>query len=104
MRIIVLFNLKPDVAAADYEDWARSRDVPAVRSLPSVDDFTILRTTGVLGGGGKAPFDYAEIIEVADMEGFGTDIASDGVQAVSAEFKQWSDDAVYMLTEEIGSA
>jgi len=102
MRIIVLFNLKPGVTATDYEDWARSRDIPGVRSLPSVDDFTVLRTIGVLGGTAKAPFDYVEIIEVADMDGFGTDIATDASQAVAAEFEGFADAPVFMVTEELG--
>lgn len=105
MRIIVLFNLKPGVAAADYEDWARTRDIPGVRSLPSVDDFTVLRTTGVLGGGGSAPYAYIEILEVADMEGFHTDIATEASRAIATEMQQWlNGPAVFMTTEEVGLA
>lgn len=105
MRIIVLFNLKPDVTPADYEEWARTRDIPGVRSLPSIDDFTVLRTTGLLGSEGKAPYDYVEIIEVADMDGFWTDIATEGSQAVATEFRQWlGSEPVFMLTEELGAA
>ena len=103
MRIIVLFNLKPDVTPADYENWARTRDIPGVRSLPSVDDFTVLRTTGLLGTEGKAPYDYVEIIDVADMQGFWTDIATEASQAIATEFKQWLGSApVFMTTEELG--
>ncbi len=103
MRIIVLFNLKPDVTPADYEDWARTRDIPGVRSLPSVDDFTVLRTTGLLGSEAKAPYDYVEIIEVADMDGFWTDVATEASQAIAQEFRQWlGSEPVFMLTEELG--
>ena len=103
MRIIVLFNLKPDVTPADYEDWARTRDIPGVRSLPSIDDFTVLRTTGLLGSDGKPPYDYVEIIDVADMTGFWTDIATEASQAVAAEFRNWlGSEPVFMLTEELG--
>lgn len=103
MRVIVLFNLKPGKAAADYEDWARTRDIPGVRSMPSVDDFTVLRTTGLLGSETPAPFAYVEIIEVADMQGFWTDIATEGAQAVAAEFREWAaDEPVFMTTEELG--
>lgn len=103
MRVIVLFNLKPDVAPADYEDWARTRDIPGVRSLPSVDDFTVLRTTGLLGSGTPAPYAYVEIIEIADMQGFWTDVATEASQAIAAEFKQWLDgEPVFMTTEELG--
>ena len=103
MRIIVLFNLKPDVTPADYEDWSRTRDIPGVRSLPSVDDFTVLRTTGLLGGSGKAPYDYVEIIDVADMDGFFKDASGEASQAVAQEFRQWlGSEPVFMLTEELG--
>jgi hypothetical protein len=104
MRIIVLFNLKPDVTPADYEEWARTRDIPGVRSLPSIDDFTVLRTTGLLGSEAKAPYEYVEIIEVADMDGFWTDIATEASQAVATEFRQWlGSEPVFMLTEELGA-
>lgn len=105
MRIIVLFNLKPDVTPADYENWARTRDIPGVRSLPSVDDFTVLRTTGLLGTETKAPYDYVEIIDVADMQGFWTDIATEASQAIATEFRQWlGSEPVFITTEELGLA
>ena len=103
MRIIVLFNLKPGVAAADYEAWARTRDIPGVRSLPSIDDFTVLRATGLLGGTAKAPYDYVEIIDVADMDGFWTDVATDASRAVAAEMRDFVDgEPIFMTTEELG--
>ncbi len=103
MRIIVLFNLKPGVTAADYEDWSRTRDIPGVRSLPSVDDFTVLRTTGLLGSQAKAPYDYVEIIEVADLDGFFKDTTSDASQAVAREFREWlGSEPLYLMTEELG--
>ncbi len=106
MRIIVLFNLKPGVTAADYEEWARTRDIPGVRSLPSIDDFKIFRTTGLLGQAAtKAPYDYVEIIDVADMDGFWKDIATPNSQAVAAEFREWlGSEPAFMTTEELGLA
>ncbi len=105
MRIIVLFNLKPGVAAADYEAWARSRDIPGVRSLPSINDFTIHRTTGLLGSTEKAPYDYVEIIDIADMDGFWKDIATDASTQVAKEFREWlGAPPMFMLTEELGLA
>ena len=105
MKIIVLFNLKPGVAAADYEAWARSRDIPGVRSLPSVDDFTIHRATGLLGSEGKPPYNYVEIIDVADMDGFWKDIATDASTQVAKEFREWlGGEPVFMLTEDLGLA
>ncbi len=105
MRIIVLFNLKPGVAAADYEAWARSRDIPGVRSLPSIDNFTVHKVTGLLGSEGKPPFAYVEVIDVADMEGFWKDIASDASTQVAREFREWlAGEPVFMTTEELSLA
>ena len=99
MRIIVLFNLKAGVGADAYEDWAKARDMPGVRALPSVDDFQVYRATGLLGSDGKPPYAYIEIIDVPDMEGFGKDVASEAIQAVAAEFQAFADAPAFILTE-----
>ena len=105
MRIIVLFNLKPGVAAEDYEAWARSRDIPGIRSMPSIDACTVHRTTSLLGSDGTPPFDYVEIIDVADMEGFQKDFASDTATEIGREFRDWLDgEPLFMMTEELSLA
>lgn len=101
MRILVLFNLKPGVAAADYEAWARARDIPNVNALPSVDAFRVYGITGIFGSDAPAPFQYAEVIDVADMDGFLTDIGSPAIQAVAAEFGQWADAPLFLTTAEL---
>jgi len=104
MRLLVLFNLKPGVSAADYEHWAQTRDMPAVRSLPSVDDFRAYRVTGLLGSDTPAPYAYAEVIDVADMDGFFSDIAIPTMQGVSAEFQNWAEAPLFLMTAEVPSA
>lgn len=105
MRIIVLFNLKAGVVAADYEAWAKARDLAGVRALPSIDDFQIYRTTGLLGSDAKSPYDYIEVIDIADMEGFWTDIATDASTAVAKEFRNWlAAPPVFILTEALSLA
>lgn len=100
MRVVVLFNLKAGIEPASYEAWARSRDIPGVRSLVSVDDFTIYRTTGLLGGTGPAPYHYVEILDVADRDGFFKDAASPASQAVAREFREYLDgEPIFLLTE-----
>lgn len=101
MRVVVMFNLKPGVEPAAFEDWARSRDIPEVRALPSIDDFLVYRTTGLLGGEGTAPYAYVEIIDVADLDGFGTDITADAMKQVAREFADFADAPVFMLTQQI---
>ncbi len=99
MRIIVLFNLKPGADVAAYEAWAKATDLPVVRALPSINDFQVYRSTGLLMGEGKPAYAYIEIIDVADMDGFGKDAGSDAVQRVAAEFGEFADNPQFILTE-----
>ncbi len=95
--IVVLFNLKPGVDRADYERWARATDLPIVNALPSVDRFEVLRSAGLLAGG-DAPYQYVEFIRVKDMSAFRNDIASETIQRVAAEYRQFADNPVFILT------
>ena len=100
-RIVVLFNLKDDVAAADYERWATSTDIPTVNGLASVDRFTVHRAAGLLLGDGDPPYQYVEIIDVDDMERFGAEVSSETMQRVAGEFQAFADDPVFILTEDL---
>lgn len=101
MLIVVLFNLKQGASHQDYEDWARATDIPTVKALASVSDFSVLRTTGLLGTDARAPYQYVELLEVADMELLGTDIVSETMQRVAAEFQAFADNPAFMFTEAI---
>ncbi|HEX8419725.1 MAG TPA: REDY-like protein HapK [Sphingomonas sp.] len=98
-RIIVLFNLKPGISQDEYEAWARTRDLPSVRALPSIAGFDVFRSTGLLGGG-DAPCAYIEIIDVADMAAFGVDVTADPMPAIAAEFGRLAD-AVFIMTDRL---
>ena len=104
MRIIVLFNLKHGTDPAAYEAWARAREMPGVRALPSIDDFQVYRTTGLLGSDGTPAYAYAQIIDVADMDGFASDSAKQTRADVAREFGDWADAPVFMLTDAISMA
>ncbi len=101
MRIIVLFNLKPGTDVAAYEEWARTRDLPNVRALTSIDGFQIYRATGLLGSDAAPPYRYVEIIDVADMGDFGKDVGNDAMQKVAAEFQAFADHPQFILTEQL---
>ncbi|GAB5415693.1 MAG: hypothetical protein Cons2KO_32960 [Congregibacter sp.] len=101
MLIVVLFNLKPDASADAYENWARTTDIPNVNALGSVSNFSVLRTTGLLGSDDPAPYQYVELLDVADMEGLGADVSSETMQRVAAEFQAFADNPAFMLTESI---
>jgi hypothetical protein len=89
------------VAAADYEHWAKTRDMPGVRSLMSIDDFRVYGVTGIFGSDEKPPFQYAEVIDVADMEAFLTDIAQPTAAELASQFQQWADAPLFLTTDEL---
>ena len=96
--VIVLFNLKPGVSAGEYEAWARASDLPVVNALPSVDRFEVLKSSGLLIGDGKPPYDYIEIIRIPDMAAFGKDLGDPAAQAGAAQFRQYADNPLFILT------
>lgn len=99
MRIIVLFNLKAGVDAAEYEAWARRVDIPGVSALKSVDDFQVYRATGLFGSDARPPYQYFEVIDINGAEAFVADVTSDTVQKVAAEFQQFADNPLFVTTE-----
>lgn len=99
--LIVLFQLKPGTDVTSYETWARSTDLPIVRKLSSVASFEIFRTVSLLGSDARPPFDYVEMIEIREMTGFGTDVATETMRRVAGEFRQFADNPVFMLTDRI---
>ena len=102
-RIIVLVTLKPGKSRADYENWARTTDLPTVNALESVDSFTLFEATGLLGSDGKPPYDYVEIIDVSDMERFGQEVSTEAMGRIAAEFQDWST-PVFILTRAVTGA
>lgn len=101
MRIIALFNLKDGASRADYEQWARTRDLPDVRSLGSVDGFEVLRATGVLFSDKKPPYDYIEVLDVSGLDAFMGDCASDKVGKLAQEMGAFTDGATFITTERL---
>ena len=98
-RIVVLFNLKPGVDVSEYEEWARSTDLPTVSDLPSVDGFTVHKAAGLLGKEDASPYAYIEIIDVNDMATFGADVATETMRKVAGEFQSFADAPLFILTD-----
>lgn len=101
MKIIVLFNLKPGVSVSDYEQWARTRDIPGVNALSSVNSFTVHRATGLFGSDAASPYDYIEIIDITGMDPFVADISTPEFQAMAAPFQDYADAPQFILTEDL---
>jgi hypothetical protein len=97
--LVVLFKLRPDADVAAYEAWAKSTDLPVVRKLPSVSSFEIYRSQGLFGSDEAAPYDYVEIIDISDLQGFGKDVATDTMTKVAGEFRGFADNPVFILTK-----
>lgn len=102
MKVLVLFNLKAGVDPALYEEWALRRDIATVRGLPSIAGFDVFAATGLLMGDGAPPFAYFEVIDVADDAGFGADVATPQMQEISAEFRTYADNPVFVLLRRLG--
>lgn len=103
-RIVVLFNLKPGVDVDAYEAWAKATDIPIVNGLDSVSAFSVHATTGVLGSDAKPPYAYVEVIDVADMEAFGVDVATTTMQKIAAEFQSFADNPTFIMTRTLEAA
>lgn len=98
--LIVLFNLKDASRRAEYERWARETDLPTAGALPSVDQFEVLKASGLLTGG-PSPFEYVEILRINDMQRLGQDIASETMQRVSAQFQAFADQPLFIQSESL---
>jgi len=104
MLIFVLFKLKPGVSVDAYQDWARTRDLPSVRALPSINDFRIFQTVKRLGSSASPPFDYIEVMDTNDFELFLKDLRTPLLEEVAKEFEQWADDPLIITTAELSGA
>ncbi|WP_340691246.1 REDY-like protein HapK [Hyphomonas sp.] len=102
MRIIVLLNLKPGKVEADYLEWARGTDLPTVNSLESVAHFQVLKATSLLGSDEKPPYQYIEVLDVANMEMFGEETSTEAMHKIAAEFNEWAN-PTFILTEDVGA-
>jgi len=98
--IVVLFNLKAGVSVADYERFARDVDLPIVNKLPSVRSFAVLKSQGLLGGG-AAPYQYVEILQLNSLEQLGQDVSTEVMQKVAATFRSMADNPQFIVTDNL---
>jgi len=100
MRIFALFNLKPGVDPEAYTQWARTVDLPTVNGLASIESFRVFASTGLLGSDAAPPYSHIEVLDIADMDQFGRDVATETMQAVAAAFGEMVD-VTFITTQEI---
>ncbi len=99
--LIVFFNLKAGISAEEYEAWAKSTDLPTVKGLKSVEDFQLYRSDSVFGSDAQPPYQYFEMIHIADMEKFGEEVGDDTMQKVAGEFQSFADQPMFILTDSV---
>jgi hypothetical protein len=101
MKLIVLFSLKNESSAAEYENWAKTVDIPTVKRLTSVDEFKLYKTVGVWGSDNSAPYAYIEVIEVNDPDQLGLDVATETMREVAAQFQAFADQPCFIKAIQI---
>lgn len=98
--LIMLSKLRDDVDPEAYERWAREVDRPAVLGLPSIDDWTLYRVGGALGGA-TAPCDYVEVAEVNDLEQLEHDLSSETAAELSRALHEYCDPPTFLTSEQV---
>ena len=73
----VINTLKPGVEPAAYEKWLREYDYRVAKTLPSIISYRTFRIEGPIHNlPAGAEWRYIERIEIRDVAGYQTDIAS----------------------------
>ena len=96
--MIVLVNLKEDVAPEEYEIWLQERYVPAVLDLASVDEWRGYRVGSLPESSGDPPYQYVVSVGINDLEQLGADMESEQVQRLLAELGHYAD-VTQLMTE-----
>jgi 3',5'-cyclic AMP phosphodiesterase CpdA len=81
-RVFLLGRLRAGVDPEAYERWVVERDYPFSRALAPIENFEVSRRTGFLfdtDGKLGARSDYAEIIDVTDLDEYLRVIGADAV-------------------------
>lgn len=100
-NVLVVFNLQEGVDAAEYEEWARTRDLPIARGLSSVDNFNVLKCCGMFGTDAAAPYQYVELLQINDFEKLGAEASEGEMAKVAAEFGAYADNPQFIILEDI---
>ena len=100
--IIIKYQLADGVSRDQFEDWVRTKDQPAMRSLSRVDSFETYRVSGLLMGEGDPSVAYVEMFDVPDLDGFtGEDMPGELVQGVMGEFMGLVKDPEFLIAEKV---
>ncbi len=96
--MVVLVNLKEDVAPEEYERWLKERYVPAILDLASVDEWRGYRVGGLPESGGDPPYEYVVSVGINDLEQLSRDMESEQVRQLLSELDRYAD-VMQLMTE-----
>jgi hypothetical protein len=89
--LVVLLKLKSGVDPQEYEGWAREHDAPTALARPSIAEWSLYRSQGLIGADGTGPFDYIEIVQVNDTDQMAEDMAGEAIQRMAAQLGDYAD-------------
>ena len=100
--LIVLFNLKEGVSAADYEAFAKELDIPTVKTLQSVSEFQVFKSLGIFGSDATPPYQYVEMIHFDSIENLVSDMGKEPkMSEIPAKFQELADNPIFIVSEAI---
>ena len=88
-RVFFLNKLRAGVDPADYERWIREVDYPFARRLPTIRSYVVTRLDGLFDGG-KAPYDYLEVVEITELEAYRKSLDRNKSRELEQFFVEWS--------------
>ena len=100
--LLLRYNLKAGVTEAQFEEWVKTTDQPAMRGLARVKSFETYKVSGLLMGEGAPAQSYFEIFEIDDLAGFTSeDMPGDVVQSVMGQFMQYVDNPEFAIADKL---
>lgn len=101
-NLFILYTLKEGVTPEQFEEWVRTTDQPAMRSLARVQSFRTYRAERLLVGEGAPGVAYIEAFAIPDLEGFATqDMAGETVQKVMGDFMGLVEAPQFIIVSEV---
>ena len=89
--MIVLVSLREGVNPEDYERWVLESYAPAVRELPSVEDWRDYRVMSLLGSDAAPPYRYVVTLEIGDLDRLEQDMAGEEMQRLLPELHRFAE-------------
>ncbi len=89
--MIVLVSLREGVNPEDYERWILESYAPAVRELPSVEDWRDYRVMSLLGSDAAPPYRYVVTLEIGDLDRLEQDMAGEEMQRLLPELHRFAE-------------